>query len=502
MMALIEANLPALQVMLPLAAAPFCLMLGRGSRAWALATLIAFVTFAISISLFAQTYEGAVISYHMGNWAPPIGIEYRIDIANAFVLLIVSGVAAIVLPYARRSIDAEIPAERQPLFYTAFLLCVAGLLGVTITGDAFNVFVFLEISALSTYALVAAGAWTNRRALTAAYNYLIMGTVGATFFVIGIGMLYMVTGTLNMADLATRIAAHGNSSTVQMGFVFILVGIGLKLAMFPLHLWLPNAYSYAPSAVTVFLAATATKVAVYVMLRFMFSVFGFDYEFQANTLRLLVLPLAIIAMFAASIVAIFQDDLKRMLAYSSIAQIGYILLGFTFLTDTGLTAGIVHLFNHAVTKATLFMVAGSFIFAAGTSFLSKLGGIGRDMPWTTAAFVIAGLSIIGLPLTVGFVSKWYLVLAALELGWWPVALMIMASSLLAIIYIWRVIEIAYLKPAPEGVTRGEAPLSMLLPTWVFVGLTIWFGVNAMMTSTAAGRAADALINSSHMLWKD
>lgn len=502
MMALIEANLPALQVMLPLAAAPFCLMLGRGTRAWALATLIAFVTFAISISLFAQTYEGAVISYHMGNWAPPIGIEYRIDIANAFVLLIVSGVAAIVLPYARRSIDAEIPAERQPIFYTAFLLCVAGLLGVTITGDAFNVFVFLEISALSTYALVAAGAWTNRRALTAAYNYLIMGTVGATFFVIGIGMLYMVTGTLNMADLATRIAAHGNSSTVQMGFVFILVGIGLKLAMFPLHLWLPNAYSYAPSAVTVFLAATATKVAVYVMLRFMFSVFGFDYEFQANTLRLLVLPLAIIAMFAASIVAIFQDDLKRMLAYSSIAQIGYILLGFTFLTDTGLTAGIVHLFNHAVTKAALFMVAGSFIFAAGTSSLSKLGGIGRDMPWTTAAFVIAGLSIIGLPLTVGFVSKWYLVLAALELGWWPVALMIMASSLLAIIYIWRVIEIAYLKPAPEGVTRGEAPLSMLLPTWVFAGLTIWFGVNAMMTSTAAGRAADALINSSHMLWKD
>jgi len=231
-------------------------------------------------------------------------------------------------------------------------------------------------------------------------------------------------------------------------------------------------------------------------------VFGFDYEFQANTLRLVALPLAIIAMFAASIVAIFQDDLKRMLAYSSIAQIGYILLGFTLLTDTGLTAGIVHLFNHAVTKAALFMVAGCFVFAAGTSSLSRLGGIGRDMPWTTAAFVIAGLSIIGLPLTVGFVSKWYLVLAALELGWWPVALMVMASSLLAIIYIWRVIEIAYLKPAPEGVTRREAPLSMLLPTWIFVGLIIWFGVNAMMSSTAAGRAAHALINSSHMLWKD
>src|SRR5690606_37231624 len=179
-----------------------------------------------------------------------------------------------------------IPAERQPLFYTAFLLCIAGLLGVTITGDAFNVFVFFEISALSTYALVASGAWRNKRALTAAYNYLIMGTVGATFFVIGIGMLYMVTGTLNMADLAVRIAAHGDSSTLRMGFVFILIGVGLKLAMFPLHLWLPNAYGFAPSAVTAFIAATATKVAVYVMLRFMFTVFGFDYGFQAATLEM------------------------------------------------------------------------------------------------------------------------------------------------------------------------------------------------------------------------
>lgn len=502
MMALIEPNLPALQVVVPLVAAPLCLFLGRGGLAWAFASIVSVVSFAISVALFAETYGGTIISYHMGGWAPPLGIEYRVDILNAFVLLIVSGTAALVLPYARRSIDAEVPAERQPLFYTAFLLCVAGLLGVTITGDAFNVFVFLEISSLATYALVASGAWANKRALTAAYNYLIMGTVGATFFVIGIGMLYSITGTLNMADLAVKIAEHGDSSTLRMGFVLILLGIGLKLAMFPLHLWLPNAYAYAPSAVTAFLAATATKVAVYVMLRFMFSVLGFDYEFQAETLRTVVLPLAIIAMFAASLVAVFQDDLKRMLAYSSVAQIGYILLGLSLLNESGITASIVHLFNHAVTKAALFMVAGCFVLSAGTSSISKLAGIGRDMPWTTAAFVAGGLSLIGLPLTVGFVSKWYLILATLELGWWPVALMIMASSLLAIIYVWRVVEAAYLQPAPEGVTRKEAPLSMLIPTWTFVGLSVWFGVNAMLTSSAAGRAASALIGSSHILWKD
>ena len=502
MMAIVEANLPALQVVLPLVAAPICAMLGRGTRSWAFATGVSWLTFAIALTLFARTFGGTIISYEMGGWAPPIGIEYRVDILNAFVLMIVSGMAALVLPYARRSVEAEIPAERQSFFYTAFLLCLTGLLGVTITGDAFNVFVFLEISSLSTYALVASGAWRNKRALTAAYNYLIMGTVGATFFVIGIGMLYMITGTLNMADLAVRIAQQGDSSTLRMGFVFILIGIGLKLAMFPLHLWLPNAYSFAPSAVTAFLAATATKVAVYVMLRFMFTIFGFDYEFQAATLEMVVLPLAVVAMFAASIVAIFQDDLKRMLAYSSVAQIGYMLLGLAFLTDTGLTATIIHLFNHAVTKGALFMVAGCYVLMAGTSSIAGLRGVGRDMPWTTAAFVAAGFSLIGLPLTVGFVSKWYLVLAAFELGWWPVALLIMASSLLAVVYVWRVVETAYLQPAPEGVKRKEAPLSMLIPAWILVAMSIWFGVNAMTTSAAASRAADMLIGSSHILWQE
>lgn len=501
MLEMIANNLPALQVVVPLVAAPVCAMLGRGNRAWAFASAVSFSAFIISVALFVTTMGGTIISYEMGSWAPPIGIEYRVDALNAFVLVIVSGIAALVLPYARKSINYEIPEEYQTLFYTAFLLCLTGLLGVTITGDAFNVFVFLEISSLSTYALVACGAWRNKRALTASYNYLIMGTVGATFFVIGLGMLYMITGTLNMADLAQKIAEHGDSRTLRMGFVFILIGVGLKLAMFPLHLWLPNAYTFAPSAVTAFVAATSTKVAVYVLLRFMFTVFGFDYEFQAKTLEHVVLPLAIVAMFAASLVAIFQDDLKRMLAYSSIAQIGYMLLGLALMSHTGLTATIIHLFNHAVTKGALFMVAGCYIFATGASSISGLRGIARDMPWTTAAFVIAGLSLIGLPLTVGFVSKWYLVQAAFERGWWPVALLIMGSSLLAIVYVWRVVEQAYLQPAPEGAARTEAPLSMLVPTWILVGLSVWFGVHATLTAGAASRAATTLISSSNIMWQ-
>lgn len=501
MLQALTAQLPALQVVLPLIAAPFCAVLGGKNRAWAMAFAASLVTFAVSVALFANALDGTIVSYHLGGWAPPIGIEYRVDILNAFVLLIVSGIAALTLLYARVSIASEIDAREHGLFYTAFMLCLAGLLGVTITGDAFNVFVFLEISSLSAYALIAAGAHRDRRALTASYNYLIMGTIGATFFVIGLGMLFMLTGTLNMADLAQRLFEHGDNRTLRMGFAFITVGIGLKLAMFPLHLWLPNAYTYAPSAVSAFLSATATKVAVYVLLRFLFTVFGFSIAFEVAVLRNIILPLALVGIFAGSIVAIFQDDLKRMLAYSSIAQIGYMLVGMTLLSHAGLMASIIHLFNHAVSKGALFMVAGAYVLRAGTSSIRDLRGIGRDMPWTTAAFVASGLSLVGVPLTVGFISKWYLVQAALAQGWWPLAILVVASSLLAFAYIWRVIEAAYLRDAPEGVHRTEAPLTMLIPMWVLAGASLFFGLDAELTSAAASRAANALIAASNLFWQ-
>ncbi|MCE9649391.1 MAG: monovalent cation/H+ antiporter subunit D family protein [Parvibaculum sp.] len=496
----LASQLPVLQIVVPLILAPFCALLG-GNRAWAIAFAASLAAFAVAVALFVSVLDGGVISYHLGGWAPPIGIEYRVDVLNAFVLLIVSGVGALTLLYARASVAHEIEARRQGLFYTALVLCLTGLLGVTITGDAFNVFVFLEISSLSTYALVASGVGRDKRALTASYNYLIMGTIGATFFVIGLGLLYMITGTLNMVDLAQRLLEQGDSRTLRMGFAFVIVGIGLKLAIFPLHLWLPNAYSYAPSAVSAFISATSTKVAVYVLLRFLFTIFGFSIGFEVDVLRYVVLPLAIIGIFAGSIVAIFQDDLKRLLAYSSIAQIGYMLVGLTLLSHAGLMASIIHLFNHAVAKAALFMVAGAYVMQAGTSSIRDLRGIGRDMPWTTAAFVAGGLSLVGVPLTVGFISKWYLVQAALAQGWWPVAMLIVASSLLAFAYVWRVVEAAYLREAPEGVTRKEAPLSMLIPMWALAGMSLFFGIDSDLTSSAASRAANALISASSLFWQ-
>ena len=488
------AHLPALQVVVPLLSAPICALLYRPRMAWATALAVSALALATAVVLLQQVLATGPISYALGGWAAPWGIEYRIDTVNAFVLVIVSAISTIVLPFARDSIEQEVHADRVCLFYTCWMLCLTGLLGIAITGDAFNVFVFLEISSLSSYVLISLG--SDRRALVAALRYLVMGTIGATFIVLGVGLLYVMTGTLNMMDLAVRLPAVEDTRTVKVAFVFLTVGIGLKMALFPLHGWLPNAYAFAPSAVTAFLAGTATKVAVYVWLRFFFTIFGADFAVDGMSMDRVLLPLALIAIVFASTIAVFQQDAKRVLAYSSIAQIGYMALGISFFSVTGLTATIVHLFNHAIIKTALFMALGCIIFRTGSASIASMAGIGRRMPWTMAAFVFGALSLIGVPLTVGFISKWYLLSAALEKGWWPIAAVVVLTSLLAAVYCGRIIEVAYFRdPAPDSIQSHarEAPLMMLVPVWILIAANIFFGINTDLTVDVASRAAAVLL---------
>lgn len=486
-------HLPALQVVLPLLAAPVCFLLGRYRRlGWIVTVLVSWSCLWISVQLANQVLTGEQISYAFGGWAPPWGIEYRVDQLNALVLLVVSGIAAVVFPYSWRSVQKEVEPEQQPIFFTCMLLCLAGLLGITITGDAFNLFVLLEISSLSSYALISLG--RDRRALTASFQYLVMGTIGATFILIGVGILYMLTGTLNIADLAARIPGLGDSRALQAGFGFLVIGIGLKLAMFPLHLWLPNAYAYAPSVVSAFIAATATKVAVYVMIRYLYTIFGPEFSFATMKIHWLLIPVGLISVLFTSIVALFQRDIKRMLAYSSVAQIGYMLVGIGLVSATGLSAALLHLFNHALMKGALFLSMGAVCFRLGNTFIDNMQGIGRQMPWTMAAFLIGGLSLIGVPLTVGFVSKWYLILAALEQGLWPIAVVVLIGSLIALIYVWRVVEVVYLQPRPDqSDSVSEAPAWLLIPTWILVLANIYFGVDASLTTRFAFSASSVLM---------
>jgi multicomponent Na+:H+ antiporter subunit D len=353
------------------------------------------------------------------------------------------------------------------------------------------VFVFLEISSLASYTLISLG--KGRRALRAAFSYLVMGTVGGTFFLIGVGLLYQATGTLNMADLAERLPASFGARSVVVSFAFLTVGIGIKLAVFPLHQWLPNAYSHAPARVSAFLAATATKVSFYLLLRVFFGIFGVTYVFGTLRAQNLLIPLSLLAMFVGSVAAINQTNIKRLLAYSSIAQIGYMTLGLSMASVDGLTGGIVHLFNHALMKGGLFLVVACVGYRLGSDRVEDWSGVGRRMPWTMAAFVVGGLSLIGVPGTVGFVSKWYLVLGAINRGWTLVAPLILLSSLLAVVYVWRIIEIAWFRQAPAGAKREEAPLSMLVPTWVLIGATLYFGFHTDLTVGVARQAAQALL---------
>ena len=487
-------HLPILQVILPLFGGFCAAFLRNGRAAFALALAVCCILPIISGAMLWQVLTTGPLSYHLGGWEPPWGIEYRIDMLNGFVLLLVSLICAVTIPAAGRAIAFELEESKQARFYCLFLTCIAGLLGIAITGDAFNAFVFLEISSLSTYVLIALG--PDRRALLAAYRYLIVGTVGATFYVIGVGLLYLLTGTLNMADLSARLGTawgdHSRAIIAALGF--ITVGIGLKLALFPLHAWLPNAYTYAPSWVTVFLSATATKVALYLLIRFYFSVFGVAIELEPLPMASFIVALSIAAMLIASLLAVFELNLKRILAYSSVAQIGYITLGIGLQNQAGLTGGLIHLVNHGLMKAALFLAAAAIFLRVRSVRIADLAGIGRKMPWTMAAFSVAGFALIGTPGTSGFISKWYLVLGAIEKGWWLVVFLIVGSSLIALVYVGRVLEMAWLRePAAGLIEATDPPISMLLPLLLLSGATVYLGFDTRLTVGIAAKAAQALL---------
>ncbi len=489
---------PALIIALPLLLGAITAILPNRTWAWWTALIVTLICAATSFGLLLQVFSSGSMTYPLGGWDPPHGIALVVDALNAPVLLLIAAMAVVTVIYAMPATVAEVQPKKRAPFYAAFLLCFAGLMGMVVTGDAFNVFVFLEVSSISTYALVAMGAARDRRALAASYNYLILGSIGATFFVIGLGFLYMETGTLNMADMGRILAdLDGGSRVAKVAFGFIIVGLGLKLAMFPLHMWLPGAYAYSPTMVTVFLASTATKAALYLLLRFTFTIFDPSFDYVAVVLQYLIVGVGVAGMLFASLQAIFQTDARRTLAFSSVAQVGYMLLGIGLATAAGLAAGYLHLLNHAVIKGGLFLAMGAFWYRFGITRISDFNGLSKTMPWTMGAFTISGLSLIGVPFTAGFVSKVNLAIAAADKGWWWAVAVIVVTSVMAIIYIGRILLAAYFQNPPiingQIVAKNEAPLMMLIPMWVLAALSVAIGVNADRMVAAAEGAASLLI---------
>jgi len=491
----LDEHLPALQVIVPMLVAPLAVLLQPRGLAWAACTAASALAFAVAVQLTLTVAGAPAIGYEMGSWPPPWGIALQIDSLSALLLLVVTGSSTAALLGGRRSLDTQIEAERQPYFYAAWLLALAGLAGIAVSADAFNIFVFMEISSLASYVLIAGG--PDRRALPAVFKYLIMGTIGATFYLIGVGLIYMMTGTLNLADMELRIHQVADQKPILAAAGFITVGLALKAAIFPLHVWLPNAYCYAPHVATAFLAACATKMALYVLLRFDFFVFQGNLDGHAFQFAVYLMPLATLAILVGSAVAIFEKDVKRLLAFSSVAQIGYMLLGASLVTVAGLTAGIVHVFNHALAKGALFLALAALAAVAASLRLEDLRGIARRMPWTFGAFVLASLSLVGVPGTAGFVSKWYLITAAMDFGALGIALVlvIVISSLMTVAYLWRVIEPACFGTAEASPAAGDGPSPVLVGTiWVAALANVYFGLVPELPLALASEAAAELLD--------
>jgi len=445
---------PAIVVLSPLFGALICGLVGMKDHR--VCFPVVFVSLVVSlvaaIGSLMQAAASGPVSYFMGGWEPPlgIGIELQVDTMNGLILVVIALVFLLTSLFSIRR-AGEDNTEKTPQFYTLFLLLSVGLFGMSITGDAFNLFVLIEVTSLTSYGLIAMG--SSKRGSVAAFNYIIMGTIGASFYLLGVGYLYMQTGTLNMDGIREVLATTGVGQTqsARVAFILILVGVWIKMAFFPLYGWLPNAYSYCPSTTSCVLAPLVTKVSVYVMIRVMLTVFGADWVFSGPHGSDLVVWLAVIAIVAGSVLALAQVELKKMLCYLIVAEVGYMVGGAWLANHWGMVGTIYHILSDAFMTLCLFIGAGILAKHAQVFRLEELDGMFRKMPWVMGGFLVGGLAMIGVPPTCGFFSKWFLIRGGIEAGHWNYVIALLLSSLINAVLFFRIFEIAYFgKNPPEG----------------------------------------------------
>jgi multicomponent Na+:H+ antiporter subunit D len=448
------SDLPVLLVAGPILASVLALLLGLAwSRTgWLLAVLASVVQTGVALGLAVRVFGDGTVRYVVGGFDAPFGIELVVDGLSATMAVLVAVVALGVLGYARAA------GPRSNSFYATYLLLVAGLTGVSVTGDVFNMYVFLEITGLAAYALVASG--ESGESALAALKYLLLGTVGASLFLLGVGYAYVATGTLNMADLADQLAAVGYTTPlVRAAFGLIVVGLFVKVAVFPLHTWQPSAYAGAPDSVSALISALVSTVGAYALIRIVFTVFTVDFLAVNPFARTVFVVGAVVSIVVGSLLAVAQPEIKRMLAYSSVSQFGLILGTIAVANGTALTGAAIHLVGHAIMKGGLFLAAGTIASATGARTVDEFEGLAERLPASAGAFGLLAFAMVGVPPAIGFVGKWYIALGAVEAQAWPLAVVILVSTLLTLAYFARLVERMYFRePADSapGVESREA----------------------------------------------
>lgn len=474
---MIIAHIMPLTILLPLVGAYLILLFGSKARNLArnIALIASVATFVMACMITYLVSRDGKLVYYLGGWAPPLGIELVADGITAFLMMTFAGVGLTVLIFAYDILAGEIKEKVITRYYALYLVLLASLLGIVLSNDFFNMYVFLEISSIAAAALVAVNG--DKLAMEASIKYLIMSTLGSGTVLMGIAGLYMVTGYLNLGFIAARLpdAFATYPLTVLMTLAMLVVGIAVKAALFPLHVWLPDAHGSAPTSSSAILSGLVVKVYIAVLLKLLYRVFPLDFV-RTLPLQGSLLVMATLGIFIGSIMAIRQKDIKKMLAYSTVAQIGYVFLGIGLFSEKAMTGAILHVFNHAVMKSMLFLSAGLLIKYSGRRTITDLAGLGRTYPLPMIAFSVGALSMVGIPPLSGFISKWYLGLGALEADQMPFLLVLLISSLLNGFYYMPIVIAGFFRKETVEIQKQNVPLGAQVALIILIAATFFFGL--------------------------
>lgn len=470
---MIVDNLPVIIVILPLFAALLCPVIGNFQRVaakWYVALMIT-SSFGLSLWQLQRVISYGTLHYNFGRWKMPYGIEFVIDPLNACIIVLVAFMGMLSAYFSMAFVKHQSRLKGNG-FYTVLALLVTGLLGMSSTGDLFNLYVFLEITSLSGYTLIALG---GDKGVISAFRYLLIGTIGASFYLIGVAFVYARTGSLNMADVSGLLTGPENAGTVLVASTCFIISFGIKMALFPLHGWQPAAYTNSHPAATALISGVMGKIPAYAMVRFFYFIFIGQRE-SLTALMTIVGIMGAAGMIYGSLIAMKQNNIRKMLAYSSVAQMGYIAVGVAIGNYYGLMGSMMHIIGHCLTKGGLFFAMGGLMYKYGTSSLNEIGQLYRNMPKTVITIVIGALSMVGIPPSAGFFSKWYLALGACQSGqYWYVAVLVV-SSLLNAVYFFKLLEKIFMDREMTHENRmwdcrKELPWTMMIPI-VLCGLGI------------------------------
>ncbi len=454
------------------------------------------VSLSISGYLLFQVMTQGSYMYNVGNWSPTIGIQFSIDAFSTMMVFFILLMSTLVVVYSLRDIEHEILPKQIPVYYSLIFLLLVGMVGITFTNDLFNTYVFMEILAMTSCAIISIK--RKKENFMAAFKYLMLNTLASISFLFGVALLYMGTGYLNITEMANQIPVAWElyPTNILLALGFMAAGLGIKAAVFPMHTWLPDAHSSAPTPSSALLSGLVVKVYIFVTMKILFRLIGTEIIIVNLGLHNYIAYFAAVGMVMGSIFAIGQKDIKRMLAYSSVAQLGYIFLGIGLATSAGIGVSLFHVVSHGLMKSALFLSAGAVIYKTDKRKISDLSGIGYEMPITMVVFSIAALGMIGIPGMSGFMSKWYLALAVLEANQPFYLVVILLSSFLNAVYYLPIIVSAFLKPREDGseeMTRDGIPRTMTMPMIIIAGFIILVGIFPQILMNIIERAVPTFL---------